>query len=192
MKSIFGRMIPPREWRPAVSVILGVFFGLAAYAVYISRAPSYLSDNPETCINCHVMNSQYYDWTHSAHRRVAVCNDCHVPHDNFIHKYFFKAQDGLRHAAVFTFRKEPQVIYIREAGRDVVHRNCLRCHERTTGTEFMYPVLPGYHNHLQERSCLDCHRETPHKRVNSLGSAPDALVKTSIESRTERDEDDEN
>ena len=191
MKKILRWLLPPKEWKSVVSVLLGIFFGLAAYAIYISKAPSYLSDKPETCINCHVMNSQYYDWAHSAHSRGVPCNDCHVPHDNIFHKYFFKARDGLRHAAIFTLRTEPQTIYIRDAGRKTVQENCLRCHSNVTGKEYMYSVQPNYHNYLAERSCRDCHRETPHKRVNGLATAPNALVKTSIESRTERDKDEE-
>ena len=188
MKKIIKWLIPPDQWKPTVAVLLGIFVGLAAYTFYISKAPSYLSDNPETCINCHVMNPHFNDWAHSSHRNVAVCNDCHVPHDNFIHKYFFKAQDGLRHATIFTLRNEPNSIYIREAGKKAVQENCIRCHERTTGMQFLGSVMPGYRNHLRERNCLECHRETPHSRVNSISSTPNALVKTRIESRTEREE----
>ena len=182
-------MIPPDRWKSTVAVILGIFFGLAAYTLYISKAPSYLSDNPETCINCHVMNTQYSDWAHSSHRNVAVCNDCHVPHDNIFHKYLFKAQDGLRHATIFTLRNEPNSIYIREAGRKAVQINCVRCHEHATGMQFLGSIMPGYMSHLKERRCMDCHRETPHSRVNSIASTPNALVKTKLESRTEREEE---
>ncbi len=189
MKKLVHRLIPPESWKRPVIVLAGIFFGLAAYAFYISKAPSYLSDNPETCINCHVMNPQFNDWAHSSHREVATCNDCHVPHENVFSKYAFKMQDGLRHATIFTLRTEPQSIYIREAGEKAVQSNCIRCHERTTGMQFLGSVLPGYTNHLQERHCLDCHRETPHSRVNSLSSTPNALVKTKIGSRTEREEE---
>jgi cytochrome c nitrite reductase small subunit len=189
MKKLKHWLIPPEQWKRPVIMIAGVFFGLAAYAFYISKAPSYLSDNPETCINCHVMNPQYNDWAHSSHREVATCNDCHVPHDNVFSKYAFKMQDGLRHATIFTLRTEPQSIYILEAGEKAVQSNCIRCHERTTGMQFLGSVLPGYANRLQERHCLDCHRETPHSRVNSLSSTPNALVKTKLESRTEREEE---
>jgi len=189
MKKLIQRLVPPDQWKPTVIVLLGIFFGLGIYAFYISKALSYLSDNPETCINCHVMNSQFNDWAHSSHRNVATCNDCHVPHNNVFSKYFFKAKDGFRHATIFTLRTEPQVIYILEEGKRVVQENCIRCHGKVTGMEYLCNVLPGYHNHLQERQCLDCHRETPHSRVNGLSSTPNALVKTKIESRTERDED---
>jgi cytochrome c nitrite reductase small subunit len=191
MKKIYRLIKPPGEWRTAVAVLLGIFSGLALYALYISKASSYLSDNPETCINCHVMNPQYSDWAHSSHRNVATCNDCHVPHNNVFSKYLFKAEDGLRHATIFTFRTEPQVIYIREAGKAAVQSNCIRCHERVIGAGYLGSVLPNYHNHLKERQCLNCHRETPHSRVNGLTSTPNALVKTKLESRTERDEEEE-
>ncbi len=190
IRKVIQWLVPPEQWRSTVAVLMGIFFGLGAYAIYISKAPSYLSDQPETCINCHVMNPQFYDWTHSSHRNVAHCNDCHVPHDNLFHKYYFKAQDGLRHATIFTLRKEPQVIYILDAGKKVVQSNCIRCHEQMVGMGHLGSVLPIYHNRLQERNCLDCHRETPHSRVNGLSSTPNALVKTRIESRIERDEKD--
>lgn len=190
MKKLIRLLAPPDEWKLVVTILLGIFTGLAVFILYISKAPSYLSDNPETCINCHVMNTQYSDWTHSSHRNVATCNDCHVPHDNIFRKYLFKAKDGLRHATIFTLRTEPQVIHIRAEGKAAVQDNCVRCHERVVGTEYLASVLPGYHNHLKERHCLECHRETPHNRVNGLSSTPNALVRTKIESRTERDDDD--
>ena len=190
MKKILRWLIPPDQWKSTVAVLLGIFFGLAGYTFYISKAPSYLSDNPETCINCHVMNPQFNDWAHSSHRNVAVCNDCHVPHDNIFHKYLFKAQDGLRHATIFTLRNEPHSIYIREAGKEAVQENCIRCHERATGMQFLGSLIPGYKNHLQGRNCLECHRETPHNRVNSIASTPNALVKTKIKNRTRSEEED--
>ena len=84
---------------------------------------------PRVCINCHIMTPQFATWSHSAHKSITDCNACHVPHDSFIRKYYFKANDGLRHATIFTLRNEPQSIYIREPGRRVVQENCLRCHE---------------------------------------------------------------
>lgn len=191
MKRFFHWLIPPHQWRSAVSVLLGIVFGLTAYLFYISNAFSYLSDNPETCINCHVMNPQFTTWFHSAHREVANCNDCHLPHDNIFSKFLFKAQDGIRHATIFTLRNEPQVILIRDAGKEVVQKNCVRCHDLTTGMAFLRSVQPAYPDFLQERNCLDCHRESPHGRLNGLSATPYALVKTKIKSRTERDEEEE-
>ena len=109
-------LIPPPAWRLPVILLAGIFAGLAAFAFYISKAPSYLSDNPATCVNCHIMAPQYATWTHNSHRQYARCNDCHVPHNNLLNKYYFKAKDGMRHATMFTLRREPQVIRIKEAG----------------------------------------------------------------------------
>ena len=122
------KLIPPEKWRLPVIILLGIFSGLALYSFYISNAPSYLGDKPETCVNCHIMAPQYATWYHSSHREKTNCNDCHVPHNNIINKYYFKAKDGLRHSTIFTLRKEPQVIFIKDAGREVVHKNCIRCH----------------------------------------------------------------
>ncbi len=170
------RLIPPDAWKRPVVVLLGILSGLAAYAFYISKAPSYLSDSPKTCINCHVMNPQFNDWAHSSHRLTATCNDCHVPHNNVFSKYAFKLRDGIRHATIFTLRAEPQVIYIHQAGAEVVQANCVRCHERTVRMEFLCSVQPGYSDPLMTARCVRCHRETPHSRVNSLSSVPNALV----------------
>jgi cytochrome c nitrite reductase small subunit len=165
--------MPPDIWKIPVIVVLGIFVGLGSYAFYISRAPSYLSDSPRTCINCHVMTPQYATWNHSAHREVAVCNDCHVPQNNFFSHYFFKAKDGLRHATVFTLHNEPQVIFIKQAGIEVVQANCIRCHNH------IFEAQKKLNSHFSEntnRYCWECHRETPHGRVNSLSSVPYARV----------------
>jgi cytochrome c nitrite reductase small subunit len=106
--SILNTILPPKKWQFAVAIASGLLFGLLAYIFYISNAVSYMSDDPRACINCHVMNPQYASWTHSAHREYATCNDCHVPQNNILNKYFFKAKDGLRHATMFTLRLEPQ------------------------------------------------------------------------------------
>ena len=121
-------ILPPKQWQFIVAIAAGIFFGLTAYILYVSNAVSYMSDDPKTCINCHVMNTEYVSWTKSSHRENATCNDCHVPQNNFINKYYFKAKDGLRHATMFTLRQEPQVIVIKEEGSKVVQKNCIRCH----------------------------------------------------------------
>jgi len=175
MKKKFTFLTPPLPWRTPVSILLGIFFGLAVYAFYISKAESYLGEKPVTCINCHVMNPQYANWAHNSHRRITTCNDCHVPHNNFVNKYFFKAKDGLKHATMFTFRLEPQVIVMETNTRPMVQKNCIRCHNHTISMKFMRSVLPCYKNHLEERYCLDCHREEPHSLVNGLSSTPNAL-----------------
>ncbi|MBN2174164.1 MAG: cytochrome c nitrite reductase small subunit, partial [Bacteroidales bacterium] len=130
MRKIISRLVPPPDWQTPVIILMGIMVGLGLYIFRISNAVSYLSDKPETCINCHVMNPQFATWMHSSHREVAHCNDCHVPHNNVFNKYYFKAKDGLRHATIFTARAEPQVIFIKEEGKEAVQQNCIRCHEK--------------------------------------------------------------
>lgn len=176
-KRLIMPLVPPPAWRLPVLVLVAIFAGLGGLTLHLARATSYFSDNPATCMNCHVMTPQYATWQRSSHARVATCNDCHVPHDSFIRHYAFKAQDGLRHAFIFTFRLEPQVIRIKSAGAGVVRENCLRCHRQLVEQLPMYQTAAaGYHANRSAKSCIDCHQETPHGRVNSLASVPMARV----------------
>ena len=115
------------------------------------------------------MKPQLATWQHSSHRETAVCNDCHVPHNNFINKYFFKAKDGLRHSTMFTLRKEPQVIIIKEDGKSVVQDNCIRCHTREN--EKVNTIIE-YSDWMRNNGklCWECHKDVPHGTVNSLSS----------------------
>lgn len=176
MKSFIKSLIPPGQWQLPVAILLGIFVGIGLLVLRASNAHSYLSDDPKTCINCHVMNTQYASWTHSSHREVATCNDCHVPQDNFFRKYFFKAKDGLRHATIFTARAEPEVIQIKQAGANVVQENCIRCHRDLVEMVRSIEVTADNHDEGEGARCWDCHRETPHGSVNSLSAAPYTLL----------------
>ncbi|MDD3877279.1 MAG: cytochrome c nitrite reductase small subunit [Bacteroidales bacterium] len=167
---------PPKKWRLPVIVILGIIVGTGLLIIHISNAPSYLSDKPETCINCHVMYPQYATWTHSSHREVATCNDCHVPQDNFFRTYAFKAMDGMRHSSVFTMRAEPQAIRIKQAGINVVQENCIRCHLNMVDMVSIIEVTGENHFEGKGKRCWDCHRNVPHGEVRSLASTPHSLV----------------
>ena len=157
-------------------VISSILLGIFLFTLYVSKAHSYLSDNPKTCTNCHLMAPQYATWNLSSHREVAHCNDCHVPHNNVFNKYYFKAKDGMRHATIFTLRKEPQVIFIREEGAEVVHNNCIRCHSKLLTDPKLASIIADHNVHRTDRKCWECHREVPHGRVNSLSSVPNARV----------------
>ncbi|PKP19545.1 MAG: cytochrome c nitrite reductase small subunit [Bacteroidetes bacterium HGW-Bacteroidetes-19] len=174
IRKLLRFVIPPDKWKVPVIITLGIFFGLGGYLFYIAKAHSYLSDSPTTCVNCHIMAPQYSTWFHSSHREVAVCNDCHVPQDNIFNHYKFKAEDGLRHSAIFTLRAEPQVIHIREAGIKVVQNNCIRCHQDLLESKRLQSMTGRTDFITKERLCWECHRDTPHGRVNSLSSTPNA------------------
>jgi cytochrome c nitrite reductase small subunit len=176
-KERLSSILPPSQWKVPVIISLGVLFGLGLLILRISNAFSYLSDDPRACINCHVMSTEFASWQRSSHAKAATCNDCHVPQDNPVRTYAFKASDGLRHSFMFTFRLEPQVIQIKEAGTNVVQENCSRCHENQVHKTYLSRSIS-----LDERNkgtgkfCWDCHRETPHGRIKSLSAYPHARI----------------
>jgi cytochrome c nitrite reductase small subunit len=173
---MFKKLLPPKKWRLPVMILTSLMVGLIFFLMHVSKAHSYLSDKPETCTNCHIMAPQYATWNHSSHRGIAHCNDCHVPHNNIFNKYYFKAKDGLRHATIFTLRAEPQVIFIKEEGAEVVHQNCVRCHSKMLVDPKLEASVKDHHSKMTDRKCWDCHREVPHGRVNSISSVPNARV----------------
>lgn len=178
IKKLFDFLKPPSTWFFSVNFLIAVLIGLFFYTFYVSNAASYLSDEPETCVNCHVMRPEYATWQHSSHREVAVCNDCHVPQDNIFNKYFFKAKDGLRHATIFTLRTEPQVIKMHSDGIKVVQENCKACHFELNKEVALLEVDGSNYLHGEGKLCWDCHREVPHGKVKGLSTTPGARVPT--------------
>lgn len=178
IRRLVGVLAPPARWRVAVIVLAGAFVGLTAYTLTISRATSYLQDNPAACVNCHVMAPHYATWFHSAHRERATCNDCHVPHDNVFNHYANKAADGLRHAYVFTLRAEPPIIRLNPRAERIVQDNCQRCHEHENHRVATRLVIGSDMEAGVGKTCWSCHREVPHGRVASQASVPHARVPT--------------
>jgi cytochrome c nitrite reductase small subunit len=134
--------------------------------IRISNAASYFSNSPLTCINCHVMTDAYASWQRGSHGHVTVCNDCHVPHGNLVAKYTYKAMDGTKHSAIFTLRKEPQVLHLSTMARPVVQNNCLRCHQR----QFAMIRLSD----SMQQPCWKCHTNI-HGSVHGLSASPPEL-----------------
>lgn len=177
--SVLRKLIPPKGWKMPAAIVGGVIVGLLIDLFYVSNAASYLSDDPATCMNCHVMGPQHASWRNSSHREHATCNDCHVPHDSVVNKYLFKAKDGIRHASLFTIRgkNQHQTVQMLEAGQKVVQQNCLRCHAQHLGDTHL--VSPEG----TDRNCWECHRQVPHGDVRSLSAnhkANTSLMKTEI------------
>ncbi len=170
MNSLIKRIYPPPKWRTPVAILVGAMVGLGFFLMRLGEVTSYLSDNPEACINCHVMTPEYNSWMHSSHREWASCNDCHVPQDNALEGYYFKAKDGLYHSYIFTTHQEPEVIKMREASQEVVQNNCIRCHVQQV-TEARYnDWLEGHSENRTTRQCWTCHREVPHGRIHGLST----------------------
>ena len=63
----------------------------------------------------------------SPHRHVAVCNDCHAPHD-LVGKYAVKANNGFWHSFAFTSGDYPDPVRIKPGNREVTEGACRRCH----------------------------------------------------------------
>lgn len=171
LKSLPNQVILP------LFIACGLLVGTAAYTIYMSRATTYLKDDPAACVNCHIMSPYYSSWSHSSHARWATCNDCHVPQQNMLSGYVFKAKDGLYHASVFTLRQEPQVIRPRDASNAVILENCIRCHTQLN-TEFVKTGMISYADVKsgERKACWDCHRDVPHTRISNLASAPGAIA----------------
>jgi cytochrome c nitrite reductase small subunit len=194
----------PKPLQIGIYGLVGVAMGMALVLVRIANATSYLSDDPQACINCHVMTDAYASWQRGSHGRVAVCIDCHVPHNSLVAKYAYKTRDGLKHSYVFTMRKEPQVLELSARAVPVVQANCVHCHSHQvmmvgalSWRGYLARALqspqesPGLVTRGQdglatqgrdalatptasERHCWDCHQGI-HGKARSLSASPVAL-----------------
>ena len=140
-----------RILRVALLVVAGVMLGLGGFTLVYARGYSYLLDDPNACVNCHIMRDNMSSWTVSSHRTV-TCNGCHTPHE-LMPKYLTKAEHGVAHSWAFTFG-DPQVIRIKQRSLDVVEHNCVQCHDAMTSNLRMVDASPP--------SCVRCHRTVGH------------------------------
>lgn len=150
------------RWSPrllalsAVAVAAGVAAGLGGFTFVYADGASYLSNDPAACANCHVMQEQLDAWSRGSHHAVAVCNDCHAPHD-LVGKYTTKAINGWNHSLAFTTGNFPEHMRITERNRRVTESACRSCHAAivdaidTTGTARSEPL-----------ECIRCHRDVGH------------------------------
>lgn len=147
-----------------LAVLLGLFFGLSLSTFDYAEGTSYLSNDPNACVNCHVMRDQFDGWQKAAHHARATCNDCHVPHDSIVSKYYVKAEHGYRHSKGFTFQDFHEPIQITKASRDVVIQNCVRCHEDMTHEIRVAAVGPHADSSDLSGSvdCIHCHTSVAH------------------------------
>lgn len=139
----------------ALGIALGLVLGIGGYTFIYARGASYLTNDPQACVNCHVMQEQFSGWVASSHRRVAVCNDCHTPPD-IVGKYVTKAQNGFWHSFYFTTGGFPEPIQITERNATVTEAACRNCHEPVVEA-----IDPTPH-HAREMSCVRCHRNVGH------------------------------
>ena len=81
---------PSRYWLAGLAVTFGVLIGLSAFTFVYAEGFSYFSNDPASCMNCHIMRDQFEGWNHSTNKAVATCNDCHTRHTNLVDKYSVK------------------------------------------------------------------------------------------------------
>jgi len=146
-----------------LAVSVGIFLGIGAYTFLYAEGLSYLSDDPEVCVNCHIMQPQYDSWQKSSHHAVAVCVDCHLPHD-FIGKYIAKADNGWHHSKGFTLQNFHEPIMIKEPNARILQDNCLACHE-----DLAHDLVVGVNGPADEVRCVHCHVTVGHGDTTGLG-----------------------
>ncbi len=136
-------------------LVLGFGVGLAVFTFAYARGFSYLTDDPQACGNCHVMQEQLKGWERSSHRQVAVCNDCHTP-AGVAAKYWVKARNGWNHSVAFTRGKFVEPIQIRPLNRAVTERACRNCHGATV------QMIDAHPRSGIELACTSCHSGVGH------------------------------
>lgn len=134
----------------------GGILGLGGATFTFAEGYSYLSDNPDACVNCHVMRAVYNGWHNGSHKAFATCNDCHTPH-TFPGKYIIKGVNGWNHSVAFTTGDFPEPIRITALNRAVALDNCLYCHA---------DLVAAISHEASETptDCLTCHVGVGHGR----------------------------
>lgn len=141
---------------PLFIAIIAAVIALGTF-VYVTDAPAYGGSAPETCANCHVMDSQYENWYHAPHEKWTECVDCHLPHENFASYYLEKGRQGAKDVFAFTTGNIPVAIRASEKTKGIIQDNCIRCHEETVESIVMGPARQPF-----DRYCWECHRNVSH------------------------------
>lgn len=139
----------------SLAAVLGILAGLGLFTFAYARGTSYLSDDPQSCMNCHVMRDQFDAWQRSSHGRVATCNDCHTPH-TFPEKWLVKGLNGWNHSVAFTLDNFHEPIRITGLNAQVAQANCLYCHQNVVS----HITAPAADEPLM---CTTCHGSVGHR-----------------------------
>ncbi len=138
-----------------IALILGSVAGLGAYTFTYAHGASYLSNDPRSCANCHIMQDHLDGWAKSSHRSVATCNDCHTP-AGLLPKYFTKAEHGFFHSLAFTTGEFHDPIQIKERSLRVTENACRKCHG-----DIVHQIDVAADSTVA-MSCTHCHRDVGH------------------------------
>ncbi len=146
---------------PIILAITAAVFAMGYFA-FVTDAAAYGGNAPETCANCHVMDSQYENWYHSAHGGWAKCTDCHLPHENIAVYYAEKGRQGVKDTYAFVSGNIPAAIRANDKTKGIVQENCIRCHLQTVES-----ILMGAQPY--DRYCWECHRDVAHSLRGASG-----------------------
>jgi cytochrome c nitrite reductase small subunit len=146
------------------SLVFGMAAGIGAYTFVYAKGASYMTNNPEACANCHIMEEHFTAWSRGSHGAVATCNDCHTP-GGLIPKYATKASNGFWHSFAFTTGRFPDPLTIKTHNHEITENACRKCHTEITaaidvgddgGMDAHYEVGGD------ALSCVRCHRYVGH------------------------------
>ena len=144
----------PRKLPILAALLLGGLSGLGLYTFNYAEGAAYFSDDPKACLNCHVMREPFEDWSHSSHKAVAACNDCHSPR-SFPNNWLAKGVNGWNHSVAFTTGNFQDPIRIRKFNSQIVQKNCVACYRGLV-------TIVHRSSPRQERSCVSCHGNVGH------------------------------
>jgi cytochrome c nitrite reductase small subunit len=149
-------MFRPRR-AVVAAIACGVPLGLGLFTFHFAEGLSYFSNNPKTCVNCHIMNDELDSWAKSGHHHVAVCNDCHLPHEA-IPKLVAKGRNGWNHSSAFTLQNFHEPIIIGPKNAEILQENCLRCH-----ADFVHDITAMESGKPEDTvACVHCHKNVGH------------------------------
>ena len=165
---LMGQIINARRLAIIAALLIGLAIGIGAFTFVYAKGASYMTNDPNACANCHIMQEHFSAWVKSSHHAVAVCNDCHTP-KGLVPKYMTKASNGFWHSFAFTTGRFPDPLRIKQHNHEITEKACRKCHEHITEAIDVGVHLPAdsYEqaadgttgDHL---TCTRCHRYVGH------------------------------
>ncbi len=152
------------QFSSRAAVIGGVLLGLSAgllagvggFTFIYAKGFSYMTNDPTSCANCHVMQGHLDAWRKGSHHAVATCNDCHTPHD-FVGKWLTKSLNGYHHSLAFTTGNFHEPIQIGPRNERITEQACRYCHADIVNQIDYHASGTG-----KDMSCIRCHSGVGH------------------------------
>ncbi len=142
-------------WFVGILLLSAIPVGIGLYLFIYAKGYSYLTNDPQTCMNCHVMRDQFSSWNKASHHTIASCQDCHMS-GSLPNKIKIKISNGFWHSWAFTTVRFKEPIQIKLHNLKIVENSCLSCHDALLKASNM-----GEHQN-KNISCLQCHRDVGH------------------------------